>query len=74
MLNPEAVDNMGNDKMKILFTDSDADETVIVILSNNDIWSLKQMIEKQFNPPCKKCGIPLIMSATGVYCRKCDVR
>ena len=34
---------------------------------------LKIIPDKSFNPQCKKCGLPYIMSETGVYCRRCDV-
>jgi len=47
------------------------------------IWKESQEAQKTLaanykrqglNPPCRKCGLPLIMTHTGVYCRRCDVR
>lgn len=53
MLNPESVD-YNNGKVKLLFTDENADEAIKIYLTEGDAWRLHGIIQRQCNMLAKQ--------------------
>lgn len=53
MLNPESVD-YSRGKIKLTFTDENADSMVKIYLTEEDAWKLHQMIQDRCNMPARR--------------------